>query len=83
MKITYFSDPSHGWYSVKKSVIDSLGVSISSCSYQKNDTVYLEEDSDASIVFKKMNELGIIYTIVRSKTICNTRHKIRSYDSYF
>lgn len=63
LKITKHSDPSHGWYAVKRSLIKELGLtdSISSRSYQRGQTVYLEEDSDASKFFKALaiQKLGV------------------------
>jgi hypothetical protein len=63
LKITKHSDPGHGWYAVKRSLIQELGLteSISSCSYQRGQTVYLEEDSDASKFFKALaiQRLGV------------------------
>jgi hypothetical protein len=58
MKITYHNDGGHGWYSVKRSKLESMGVlnKISSFSYQKGDSVYLEEDYDAGFFFNKLTE---------------------------
>lgn len=57
MKITYHNDSGHGWYSVKRSVLESMGVlnKISSFSYQKGDSVYLEEDYDAGFFFNNLS----------------------------
>jgi hypothetical protein len=54
IKVTYFQDSGHGWIAVKRSLLKEIGAleHISSCSYQKGDTVYLEEDCDASKFFK-------------------------------
>lgn len=48
LKITFFSDGGHGWAAVKRSLLVELGIlnDISTFSYQKGQTVYLEEDSD-------------------------------------
>jgi hypothetical protein len=37
MKITYFNDGGHGWYSVKRSKLESMGVlgKVSGFSYQR------------------------------------------------
>lgn len=46
----YHTDPGHGWVAVKRQELIELGIldKISSYSYQRGDTVYLEEDSDAA-----------------------------------
>ena len=58
MKITYFNDGGHGWYSVKRSKLESMGVlsKISSFSYQRGESVYLEEDCDAALFFNNLTE---------------------------
>lgn len=49
-------DPGHGWFAVQRNIITFLGIAgaISSCSYQKNDVVYLEEDCDADAFFRAL-----------------------------
>ena len=56
MKITYFHDGGHGWYSVKRSKLEQLGIlsKITSFSYQRGVSVYLEEDCDASLFFNNL-----------------------------
>ena len=58
MKITYFNDGGHGWYSVKRSKLESMGVlgKVSGFSYQKGESVYLEEDCDAGLFFNNLTE---------------------------
>ena len=52
------TDPGHGWLAVKKRELAALGVTgISSYSYVKGNTVYLEEDCDASLFLKAYEEL--------------------------
>ena len=51
MKIIVYSDSGHAWGKVKHTEVNilkqgSLGLRISSCSYQKGAYVYLEEDCD-------------------------------------
>ena len=50
----FISDPGHGWLRVTRTELNGLGIAdqISSCSYQKGQYVYLEEDCDAP-VFEK------------------------------
>jgi hypothetical protein len=58
MKIIYHNDGGHGWYSVKRSKLESMGVlnKISGFSYQKGETVYLEEDCDAGLFFNALTD---------------------------
>jgi len=50
MKLNVYNDPGHGWVAIKRSVLIKLGIEhkITSYSYQRGQTVYLEEDCDAS-----------------------------------
>jgi hypothetical protein len=58
MKVTYFNDGGHGWYNVKRSKLESMGVlsKISGCLYQRGGSVYLEEDCDAALFFDNLTE---------------------------
>lgn len=53
LKLTFFSDSGHGWLAVKRDLLESLGIAdkITSCSYIRGGTIYLEEDQDASTFF--------------------------------
>lgn len=44
----FHTDPGHGWIAVKRSELTRLGIldKISHYSYQRGETVYLEEDCD-------------------------------------
>jgi len=77
----FHSDAGHGWLAVKRSEIVRLNLSnkISSFSYQKGLTVYLEEDCDASIFLKTKKDLGEEYSFKETYTY---RSPIRSYESY-
>ena len=57
----FHSDPGHGWLAVKLKELQELGIAdkISSYSYQKGKTVYLEEDCDMSIFIKAKKAQGI------------------------
>lgn len=78
----FYSDPGHGWLAVKRSELERLNILhlISSCSYQRGHTVYLEEDCDASIFCAKKKELGETLSFVEKFT--NNSHPIRSYESF-
>ena len=56
----FHSDPGHGWLAVKRKELARLNIlnKISSCSYQKGGTVYLEEDCDASLFIQAKKDNG-------------------------
>ena len=45
---TFYQDPGHGWLAVKREWLKRLGIEdrITPYSYQRGNTVYLEEDRD-------------------------------------
>ena len=49
----FYSDPGHGWLAVKIKELVDLGIvdKISSYSYMRGQTAYLEEDCDAGLFF--------------------------------
>jgi hypothetical protein len=51
--ILYYTDPGHGWFAVKRTDLADLGLldKVTTYSYQRGQTVYLEEDCDASLYF--------------------------------
>lgn len=81
MKITYFNDGGHGWYSVKRDFLSkhNLLKEVSGYSYQKNNMIYLEEDSDARLLFDKLKELNIVPVI---KSSYKERSPVRNYESF-
>jgi len=87
-KIIYHIDPGHGWLAVKRSLIEALGIAqdISSFSYQRGDTVYLEEDSDAGCFFEAMIAAGYssdqLHERTEERSLPDRHSPIRSYDSY-
>jgi hypothetical protein len=56
----FHSDPGHGWLAVKRQELKDLGIlnKVSVCSYQKGQTVYLEEDCDAPLFIKAKEAKG-------------------------
>jgi len=48
---TFHTDPGHGWLEVPMSLLRDLGIAdkISSYSYMRGDSAYLEEDCDAGL----------------------------------
>lgn len=75
---TFTSDPGHGWLAVPKIELTELGIAdkISPYSYDKDGTVYLEEDMDAGTFFDayktkhgenpKFVERNVNHTAIRS-----------------
>jgi hypothetical protein len=61
IKVTEHSDSQHGWMAVKrKTVQEIIGLNNVSCySYQKGNTVYLEEDRDLTNFINAIREKGI------------------------
>ena len=50
----FYNDPGHGWLAVKRKLLIELNIleKITSYSYQRGNTVYLEEDLDMDTFFK-------------------------------
>jgi len=86
MKISYYVDPGHGWYAVKRTTIEKLKLldKVSPYSYQKGATVYLEEDCDASLILDALEATGIKLDIstVHHDLVGMGESWIRSCDSY-
>jgi hypothetical protein len=82
MKIKYYTDPGHGWGAVKRKVLTDLGIAdkITSFSFQKGDTVYLEEDCDLPKLTTALSINGIWIEHIEKHT--DRRSPIRSYQSY-
>lgn len=82
LKIKFYSDPGHGWGAVKRKVLVDLGITskISGFSYQKGDTVYLEEDCDLPVLTTALSAKGVWIQHIEKHT--DRRSPIRSYASY-
>lgn len=82
IKIKFYSDPGHGWAAVKRDLINSLGIAdkITHYSYQKGNTVYLEEDCDLSTLITALKDKGVSITFDERNT--NNRSPIRSYEHF-
>ena len=80
--IKKYDDPGHGWYAVKKSFLNKLGIAdkISACSYEKGATAYVEEDGDGSLLIDTLVALKVPFTVEYKHT--NTNSPIRSYNCY-
>ena len=82
LTLKYYSDPGHGWIKVDHLLIQSLGLSdkITTYSYQRKDSVYLEEDCDAELLLNALDINGIKYKLIRLYT--NKQSRIRNYKYY-
>ena len=84
----YFTDPGHGWLKVKKSELIALKIAekISSCSYEKNGFVYLEEDCDMHLFVETKFPVrkDAIHFMQNSVKYNHTDHQstIRNYNLY-
>lgn len=76
------TDPGHGWLAVKLSELKMLGIQheISSYSYVKGKTAYLEEDSDAGKFINAMRAKGIEVEVKEGAH--RDRSPIRYFKSY-
>ena len=80
----FYSDPGHGWLAVKRWYLHELKIAdkITPFSYQKGETVYLEEDQDVDTFFKAFKERwGVDPTTIEGSST-NKQSPIRSYASY-
>jgi len=70
MKTNYIfhADPGHAWLAVKRAELIRLNIlnKITPCSYQKGNTVYLEEDCDASTFINAKKQANEEFTIKES-----------------
>lgn len=80
---TFYSDSGHGWLAVKRKHLVDLGVAdkISTYSYQRGGTAYLEEDRDASVFLAAWKEKYGERPACKEKNT-DKRSPIRSYDYY-
>lgn len=78
----FYSDAGHGWLAVKRKTLKDLDIldKITGYSYQRGQTVYLEEDCDLSTFIKALREKGIEIEYKRGSYA--ERSPIRSYDSF-
>lgn len=78
----FYEDPGHGWLKVSRKELRRLGIEdrISSFSYQNNEDVFLEEDSDMSVFMSAKETRGETVGIKHHHT--NKTSKIRKYNCY-
>ena len=82
MKFKFYSDPGHGWMAVKRTLLVEYGVldRISFYSYQRGDTVYLEEDCDAPTLITVLASKGFVLEYDERHT--ENRSPIRSCERF-
>lgn len=82
MKVKFYADPGHGWAAVKRQVLVDLGIldKITYYSYQRGQTVYLEEDCDLSTFATALALKG--ETIEYQESHTNNNSPIRSYERF-
>ena len=79
----FYSDPGHGWLAVNYDELVELGIQdkISSYSYVKGNTVYLEEDCDMAEFMNALEAKGVDINI-HIINEPNNDSVIRSYTRY-
>lgn len=82
LTLHFFSDPGHGWLSVKRAYLNELGIEhlITPYSYQRGASVYLEEDCDAPRFCAAAKDYG--WEIKFKESYTDKRSPIRSYDHF-
>jgi hypothetical protein len=82
LKLNYFTDPGHGWVSVKLQTLIDLGIAdkVSYYSYMRGSSAYLEEDCDLGLLYQACDSRGLKIDLTTKHT--NKRSPIRSYATY-
>ena len=87
MKLKFYFDSGHGWIAVKRSIAKLyLDLSqVSTCSYQSQSgqTLYLEEDMDAGLLIRGIeNSMVTDVRVLFEEKDCGDRSWIRSLPSF-
>lgn len=84
MNLIFHQDAGHGWLGCKRELLANLGLEgeVSSYSYQRGKTVYLEEDCDAQRLLAALKEKGVPYVLKTGKSPWPDRSPIRSYERF-
>lgn len=82
-KFSFYSDPSHGWLRVNKSVLRDYWGNLwrkdfTPFSYELGEWVYLEEDRDMYVFLTGLKDAGIEYRI-NKRPQANNYSRIRNY----
>jgi hypothetical protein len=81
LKLNFHCDAGHGWLACKKDLVIALGIAgeISRYSYQRGQTVYLEEDCDMSRFMRACESHGV-------QVVLNEKYRdqspIRNYEQF-
>lgn len=78
----FYEDCGHGWMKVKKDLLSKMEIAdkISSCSYERGEYAYLEEDGDLTTFCRAYKAM---YGVdVKFKTHFSDRSRIRGYNRY-
>lgn len=80
-KLTFYTDPAHGWLEVNRADLDALDIAhkVSRYSYEKGSRVYLEEDCDAPLYMQAANAKGWLFTM---KDCYADRSPVRDFARY-
>jgi hypothetical protein len=82
LHIRKYEDPSHGWLAVPMQWLETLGIvgKISSFSFRRNNTAYLEEDGDAAEFYLAARRAG--FTLFVDYHHTDKSSPVRSYPQY-
>jgi hypothetical protein len=82
MKITILSDSDGGFAKVRRALLNKLDIDskISQLSYQRGQYAFLAELSDAVLLYKALNQNGILFTLDWRHT--HKVSKVRGYEIY-
>lgn len=78
----FYEDPGHGWVKVKRALLIELGIEhqVSSCSYQRKEHVYLEEDVDLRLLVSALRAKG--EQVEFREHHSNKQSRIRCYEPF-
>jgi hypothetical protein len=83
LQLHFISDPGHGWLQVDRdtawAVMGHDFVRLSSCSYQRGELLFLEEDCDAPLFLNCAKAKGL--EVVVHERSQSTDSVVRSFDS--
>lgn len=79
-----YADPGHAWIKVPKTFLSFvLGhewrLNFSSCSHERGEHVYLEEDRDASVLIEACKVAGVSYKLHPVSCCARRYSRIRNY----
>lgn len=82
MYVDIYADPGHAWAKIDRALLTTLGIAnrISSYSYQRGTSVYLEEDCDLTMFMQAAQTAGINIEFRMHHT--DRQSRIRSYALY-